>query len=133
MNPTMQEMLQHPLMSQVVSDIEKKKSNELEQLTKATLQASEARAHAVKNAKLAFDAALQAYERGRVELHERLGTLFIANLEYSRITGMSHNSFDEMRWSSIHIPTLKPSADWNVGFSTTQSAYHRYFTSQKWS
>ena len=132
MNPTMQEMLEHPLMSQVVSDLVAKKSEEQRELTNATLKANEVRTNSVKDAKVAFDQALQAYERGRAELHERVGAVFLANLTYSRLTGHPHPSFAENVFMTIHIPKLNSPNDWSTSYSSTQQAYQSYFVSQRW-
>ena len=132
MNPTMQEMQSHPLMQQMVADIEKKKSNEQVLQADQAFKAGLARANAVKDARETFDAALKEYEVIRKQLHASVGKLFLSNLAYSRLTGHPHNQFPENVFMTIHIPKLNSPNDWTTSFSTTQQAYQQYFTVQRW-
>jgi hypothetical protein len=75
---------------------------------------------------------IELYQDQRQELHEIVGRVWFAEQAYRNLTGVSSSEFSEETLLEISLPTLLPSNNWNIGFTTTRQAVSGYYSDRKW-
>jgi hypothetical protein len=131
---TQRELENHPLMKQVMADVAASRAEAQSQQLAADLTAAQLRQEQGEYLRRQLSDYIDKYEVQRKELHSLLGKVFLANLEYSRVTGRSVADFQEQTFGDINVPTLRPTGSWwSTGFSTTRAAMTQFFANQgKW-
>ena len=131
---TEQELLTHPLMKKVQADLAETRRVQEQEALAQEMEAARIRAEEGKYLHAHVMELLDKYEVNRSALHQDVGRVWIAVQDYQRLTRQLPPGFSENTFNEINLVSLKPSARWSSGYSTTRAAIMGWFSSagQRW-
>lgn len=121
--PTVAQFMEHQAMGSAPQEVRPLTPREL-----SAMEASQARQKQATQYRTEYDAAVAHYEELRSQVHDVLGRIHAANVQYSNFLGVAIPTHPAHVFGSINIPTLKPSRlpDLSPGWTTTQAAIEQY-------
>lgn len=128
--PTAEQMAAHPLMAQVVAEVQVQREANAQAAAIQRMD-DDRRLHLEKQEILRRHAeAVADYEAHRAVMHETLGRIWSLAQRYARMnSGQLPAGFHDAVFMRIDIPTLIPATDpyqWDSPMSTTRSAVDGY-------
>jgi len=121
----------HPTFRQIQADVDAANAQEESQRRDAHAEAQRIRQEQGRFLQHEYQERVKEYEQQRLQFHHVVGAVFAAAQAYSRVAGQYPSTFPEMIFTSIHLPTLGPSAyNLSPGFTTTYASVAGWFSNK---
>ena len=129
----MQTIQDHPDFKRMQADVDAAKRVQAQQALAQEIEAQQLRANQGQYLAKKTQDAIDEYEALRPKLHEVVGRIFQANLEYSNLTRSNAPGYSEHLIGTINLPSLRH-VGWTSSFTTTAAAITQFFANMgRWS
>ena len=119
----------HPDYKRMTADVEASRRVQEQEALANEMEAARIRAEEGKYLHAHVMELLDKYEVNRSALHQDVGHIWVAVQDYQRLTRQLPPGFNENTFNEINLASLKPSAHWSSGCSTTRAAIMGWFSS----